>query len=762
MSGPVRRSHSARRRLARAGAGVGCALTLAAGWLARPLPEGLLDPPAGRALYDRDGAPLAAAVAPEESDWVGFEGYSPHLIDATVAGEDKRFWRHPGVDPLAIARAIRSNLRAGGVAQGGSTLTQQLAKDLLGPGPRSPERKLLELDLALRLELRHSKEELITQYLGRVSYGHNARGAARAAEVYFGKSAANLALHEAALLAALPRKPSRLDPWRNPGAARVSRDMVLDRMVRAGLASAEDVALAKTQPLSLVDPPEESRAPHYARALLSDAAPGERIPGTVDLRLQREVEDIVAQQLADLKDQNVQHAAVVVVEIETRAVLAWVGSGDWEADDGQVDGARSPRSPGSALKPFLYELALERGATLADVLPDLPSVYATTHGSWRPENYDGTWAGPVRAREALARSLNAPAVALAEQVGAASLHGRLIALGLSTLDERPAHYGLGLVLGDGEARLDELTAAYAAMADGGVYRPLRLRADAPLDPGRQVMDPRAAWLTLSALTDDDARAASFGRGSSLATPFPAAVKTGTSTGWRDNWTVGVTPEVAVGVWVGNFDGSPMDDVSGVTGAGPIWRQVMEAAMRDRPKRRFERPEGIERVEICPLSGQRAGASCPLSHRELFIEGSAPADPCGWHRPGPDGAAVVRAPAPYGAWAAERLGAHADAALLADLPAETLAGALSVRSPAHGTSWYVDPRDPAEQQALPLRAGFPSGAGELVWYVDGREVWRGPAEAPGRWVPSPGEHKVEVALEGARSAPATIWVGTSPS
>ena len=717
--------------------------------LSRPLPSGLLDAPAGTSLVDRRGDAVGQQVAPELSDWAAFADYSPLLVDATLAAEDHRFWRHPGVDPVAIVRAARNNVRARGVVEGGSTITQQLAKELLRDSERTLSRKLTEADLALRLELALSKEDILAHYLGRVRYGHNARGAMRAAEVYFDKPATNLSLQEAALLAALPRRPSTLDPWRHPAAARMARKRVLDRMAARGFVTSEEAALAAAAPLGLTELPEERLAPHYTRTMLSRGLSGDApeltIPGTLDLALQRKVEAIVAEQLAALAEEDVEHAAVVVVEIATREVLAWVGSGDFGADDGQVDGARAPRSPGSALKPFLYELALERGLTLADPLPDLPAAYTTTHGSYRPGNYDNTWAGPVRSREALARSLNAPAIYLAQQVSSASLRGRLEALGLSTLDKRSAHYGLGLALGDGEVRLDELVGAYAALADGGLYRPLRLRADAPAAPGEQVMDPRAAWLTLDALSDDQARAAAFGRHSVLDTAFPTAVKTGTSTGWRDNWTVGVSPEIAVGVWVGNFDGSEMADVSGISGAGPIWRQVMEAAHEGRPRSDFDRPDGVVSAAICPLSGMAAGPDCDGSHKEWFLEERAPEASCDWHRP--DG---LSAPSPYGDWAV-RSGLP--------LSREHSAGGLAVRSPADGTSWYLDSRQSPADQAIPLRASAGRG-GEARWFVDGVEIARGEAGAPQRWVPTPGEHRIEVAIDGERSRPARVWVGTS--
>ena len=372
-----------------------------------------------------------------------------------------------------------------------------------------------------------------------------------------------------------------------------------------------------------------------------------------------------------------------------------------------------------------------------------PGAWSTTHGAWHPENYDHGSAGPVTLRDALARSLNVPAVRLAEQVGAADLYQRLRALGLTTLDDRPDHYGLSLALGGAEVRLDELAAAYATLAAGGRYRPIRSTLDAPRTQGVQVYPATQAFQIADVLDDAAARAPAFGIDSALEPPFPMAAKTGTSTGWRDNWAIGVTPTRTVGVWVGNFDGRPMADISGVTGAGPILARVMIAAMADQPKDGFRRPPGLVRKAVCPLSGMARGEHCPDTRDEWFPKGKAERPACDWHTP--EG---LRLPTEYGAWAAENR-----------LPVRT-DGGVSIVSPTMGATYWIEADRAVDDQAIPLRVNGPSGR-EAVWEVDGTRVAVVSAPYSARWVPTPGDHDVTVLIDGVESAPIRIHVAGGP-
>ncbi|MDP2312125.1 MAG: penicillin-binding protein 1C [Pseudomonadota bacterium] len=714
---------------------------LVVGAVLRPLPTELLAPSGGTEIVDRNGVRLAYRGAPERAPGQPLElhAFGDELVRATLAAEDHRFYGHPGIDPIGSARAAWHNARASRVVEGGSTITQQLARNLVprGPGLRG---KVGEAVLALRLEAWLPKDRILAEYLSRVYYGNAAIGADAAARLYFDRPPRALSLAQAATLAAIPRRPADLDPLRFPLRVRAARDGVLRRLAARGLADDARVEEALAEPLTLRSPAPVGEAPHLVRRVFT---PVPRIRTTLDLRLQHAAEDAVRDVLADIAPHRAHHAAVIVVHNPTREVLAYVGSGDWQAADGQVDGVLAPRSPGSALKPFLYGLAVEEGATLADLVDDSPGTWTTTHGSWHPENYDEGSAGPVTLRSALARSLNVPAVRLAEQVGVADLHRRLVGLGLTTLDERPAHYGLSLALGGAEVRLDELAAAYATFASAGRWRPLRYTLDAPRTPPVRVQSPAAAFLVADALDDPDARAPAFGRDSVLEPAFPMAAKTGTSTGWRDNWAIGVTPAVTVAVWVGNFDGSPMTDISGVTGAGPILARVMATAMEGRPVESFEAPATLARRAICPLSGLARGPACPAT-RDEWLSTTVTRPSCDWH--GADG---LRVPASLSAWAGR-----------AGLPVRAGPGTVSVTAPQNGATFWLDPARAPDDQAIPLIATAPPG-GVAVWAVDGVEVATGPAPYTARWVPAAGDHQLTVTVDGVRSAPVRIWVGGGP-
>lgn len=720
---------------------MGASVVLVGGWLFRPLPETLLAPVTATEIVDRHGRLLLNRPAPERAPGrpLPLEELGADLVVATIAAEDHRFRLHPGVDPIGVVRAAANNVRAGEVVEGGSTLTQQLARNL---SPRAPGflGKLGEAGLALRLDAWLSKDEVLAEYLSRVFYGNAAIGADAAARLYFGRPPSALSLAQAATLAAIPRRPADLDPIRFPLRVRDARDRVLRRVARHGSVDAARIAEALAEPLKLVSTPPTGEAPHFVRRVWR---PEPRIRTTLDLALQKEVEATVRDVLTTLRPHRASQAAVVVVDTPTRDVLAYVGSADWRAADGQVDGVMASRSSGSSLKPFLYGLALEEGGTLADIVDDTPGTWATTHGRWQPENYDDGSAGPVTLRDALARSLNVPAVRVAERVGVADLHRRLTVLGLTTLTERPDHYGLSLALGGADVRLDELAAAYATLASGGRWRPLRLRADDPRPAPRTAARPAAAFQLFDALDDDAARAPAFGRGSALEAPFPMAAKTGTSTGWRDNWAIGVNTAITVAVWVGNFDGTPMTDISGVTGAGPILERVMAAAVRGRDPRAPAPPDTLHSRATCPVSGLLRGPACPDT-RDEWLPKSSERPVCDWH--GPEGLAV---PAQYAAWAS-RNGVRVREGV----------AAVRIASPSDGAVFWVESSRSADDQAIPLMASAPPG-GDARWEVNGVVVATVPAPFAARWVPAAGEHTIRLVVDGVAAAPVHIRVGVGP-
>jgi len=749
----------------------------------------------GVQFLDRHGVVFAERTTAARGFGMWRERHSSHVVLATLAAEDHRFSDHLGLDPLGICRAIVANIHAGRAAQGASTITQQLAR-ALWERPPGLLGKVVEAWWALRLERALSKNAILGEYLNRVYYGDHAYGIEAAARTYLDKAASELSIAEAAFLAALPRRPTALNPWRHPQRALAARDRVIDRLEYLEWISPDTATQARTQRLGLRRSKEWSHAPHLVRRLPRRSG---TVKTTLDLRIQQRVQEIATDVVATLFDQQVRQASVIVVENSSAEVLAYLGSVDWGGPEGQVDGARSRRSSGSALKPFTYWLGLERGAaaggiTLASVLADLPGSWSTTHGTWTPRNYDQNYSGPVTARAALARSLNLPAARLLDRLGAAELHRRLSDLGLDSLEERPDHYGLGLTLGNGEVRLDELAAAYLTLGSGGRYRPLVYErdTDAP-QPGKQVGDEAAAWLVLDALDDADARAPAFGVDSALEPSTPLAAKTGTSVGFRDNWAMGLTTNHTVGVWVGNFDASPMGRVSGVTGAGPILRAIIDELSSGRQER-WTRPQQLVSATICPLSGERPSGACPGVITEHFLPDTEPVDECSWHReievdsggalatgcPGASKALAIAWPAGFSAWAAEHdvvgwprrdrscvastQGNQEESSLSKDVQAqpEHEHDTVSIAWPPSGVVFHIDPRSPAEHQAVPLRANVGAGTTEVAWSMNGTEIARAKAPYSARWIPVPGEHTIGLSVAGRVVDESVVWVGGGDS
>ncbi len=799
-------------------AGLAITVTLAAWIRLGPLPHGLLDLSSvdSTVVVDRNGVPLyeARGGGGLRGETLAADALPQVLVDATLAAEDHRFLLHPGIDPIALARAMKTNVAEGRVVQGGSTLTQQAVKLLRaraaardgGPPPgRTVRTKLYEALLALRLEHRLSKREILALYLNIAPYGNQIAGAERASRAYFGVPASMLTPAQAAYLAALPQQPSRFNPWLHPDRAARRGRRVLERMRALGLIEEPRAAEAFAERLNLRREAPAFAAPHFVERVLSAVAQPFRAAGserrivtTLDAALQADVAGIIRSQRRDLDRHGAHNVAVVVLDNRRSEWLAWEGSGDYfdAAHGGAIDGAVAPRQPGSALKPFTYAVAFDTGYGPSSVLPDVPSHFPTAEAGvvYSPRNYDGRFRGPMRARLALAGSENVPAVALLSELGPPTLVRFLRRAGLTTFDKTVAHYGLGVTLGNAEVRLDELVAAYASFARGGVFiAPVglpRAKSRGVRGPGvrtetRLVSERAAFWIT-DVLSDADAREFVFGRGGSLEFPFPVAAKTGTSQGYRDNWAIGYTRDVTVGVWVGNFDRAPLRNSSGVTGAGPIFHAVMLAAARrysaetDPMEGPVFRPAQATRETICSLSGMHANAWCPSRVTE-WVAAEDDRLPCSWHHQTDEGLLVVWPPQ-YRAWAADRglLGSPkglryaspvttasvaqpfraAEGGSSAPAPvvsvAQAFRPALEIVSPPNGATYLIDPTLRREFQTLPLRAST-AGGGSIEWRIDGKPAGRAAADEPLMWPLRPGEHVVSARDGRGRTAEATIKV-----
>lgn len=562
-------------------------------------------------ITDRHGALLAELWDEGRRTWIPLSAVSQHLLDATIATEDATFYANVGIDPARIAGAALQNAQQGSVQSGASTITMQLARNLfIGPDERyreSMDRKMLEAGLAQELTTLFSKDELLEMYLNLLNYGHLAYGPEAASQVYFAKPAADLTLAEATLLAGIPQQPATLDPFKNFDAARARQRIVLDMMVRHGKLTPAQADAAFAEPIALNPDPDRRivAAPHFAhyvtqeaQALLDQeslARGGWTITTTLDLPMQTVAQDLVAARVAEFQPQfDLSNAALVALRPGSGQILAMVGSADFDdaSIDGQVNVAVSPRQPGSAIKPLLYATAFDDTLlSPASVLWDVPVTYTVSAGNvYTPVNYDHQFHGPVTARTALANSYNVPAIKLLDAVGVGRMLERSQAMGLRSLTQDANHYGLSLTLGGGEVTLLDLTTAFATLANAGAYTtptPFLAVADAqgrpvalPQAEVRQAVSPAAAFQVTDILSDNAARTPAFGVNNPLRISQPAAVKTGTTSDWRDNWTVGYTRYLVVGVWAGNSDGRPMRNTSGLTGAAPIWSGFMQAVLAD--------------------------------------------------------------------------------------------------------------------------------------------------------------------------------------
>jgi len=608
-------------------------------------------------IYARDGRTLLYELLDPlggRRTVVPFDRIPQSLKDATVAVEDAGYYNIPVVDLRGIVRALLLNYQAQEVVSGGSTITQQLVRNVLLPPEErtrvSFERKLREAILAYKVSREYSKDQILGVYLNEVYYGNQADGVEAAAEAYFGKHVWELNIPEATLIAGLPQSPTNLDPLTNPQGAKERQQVTLGLMVKYGFMTPAQARATYQAPLKFAPQTTSLVAPHfvfYIRKLLEERygpdvlyRGGLRIVTTLDLHWQAETQRIVRERIAGLRERNATNAGVIMLSPEGQ-MLAMVGSVDYndKSIDGEVNVTLAPRQPGSALKPIVYAAALQRGWTPATVLWDEPVEFKEPDGSvYAPHNYDDSWHGPQRLRMALANSLNIPAIKTLAFVGIENFVELAHRMGITTLND-PAKYGLALVLGAGEVRLLDLTNVYNTIRNGGRARdPIAIlkitnshgevleTADA--GPGRQVLGERGeqiAYLLTDILSDNVARQYIFGPGNVMELPDnrPAAAKTGTSNDWKDSWAIGYTPDVTVGVWVGNSDSSPMQEVAGVNGAGTIWRAIMDLYNQGRPVQPFARPQEINTATICADTGALAGDACPNRMDELFIAGTEP-------------------------------------------------------------------------------------------------------------------------------------------
>jgi penicillin-binding protein 1C len=711
-------------------------------------------------ILDRKGQLLYEVLSRGEGrkTYLKLEEMPDLFKKAVLAGEDSEFYNHSGVDLGAIARALFYNYLEQKVTSGASTITQQLVRNLLGTNrERNLQEKLLETVYAIRLSNAYSKDQILEEYLNTVYFGNLSYGVSEAARNYFGKNPADLDLAEISILAGLPKAPSAYNPLVNFEKSKKRQKYILDRMLEQGFISSEDEEEAFSRKLKFKSGKTAIEAPHFVHHVLAELEDrygedfvygGLTVRTTLDLDLQKRAERIINFQLDKLKDKHVTNAALLSSTVPDGQILVWVGSRDYFDDsiDGQVDIINAPRQPGSALKPFLYLLALEKGWTLATIIEDLPVKIKTTGGVYAPLNYDLDFHGPVRLREALANSFNIPAVKTQEKVGTSAFLNFLRLLGLNTLDQQPEYYGLALTLGGGEIRLADLANAYFTLANYGRQKPFNdLLSIEGSDgktiykwtpaPGRNLLGPfgqQNAWLIINTLSDPDARLKSFGEGNVLELSVPAAAKTGTTRNFRDNWTFGFTPNLLTAVWVGNSDATPMENISGIDGAGPIWHDFMAYYIEQNQGRpaagnqNFTRPSGLLEQPVCAVSGLAVSENCQESLTEWFVKGTEPKQQdyfwqkyncnagAGANTSVGTGTAAastaapryfINYPFPYAGWAKERgYLPPPECQLLPGQVSPPAAGqgSLQIISPLDGDSFQINSNLPLTSQKIPLK------------------------------------------------------------
>ncbi|MEH2331579.1 penicillin-binding protein 1C [Nostoc sp.] len=693
---------------------------------------------------DRNGLPLGTLLTrdQEHTSVVPLNQVSPHFTQAILAAEDSSFYHHGALDMKAVIRASKEAIHARRIVSGASTITMQLAR-MLDPVPRSFSGKLSEIWLSWRLAAGMNKDEILSAYINRLPMGGNIYGVEAAARTYFSIPASELNLAQASLLAAIPNNPTYFNPYEHWERLKQRQKYVLNRMVQekyisgamAAPTSATNAARTHTEKVVF-----QSRqggiiaAPHFLFWLANqfDKTQTEQnfpILTTINRPLQQFVEAQVQQVISSLAANNVHDAAALVIDNHTGEVLAYVGSPDYfnQAKLGRNDGVQALRQPGSTLKPFVYELALEKGLIRPNtILADVPAHYAIPGAKlYSPTDYTERFLGPVRVRIALANSLNVPAVRVLEKVGVETFLERLHQLGFEHLNQTPEHYGLGLTLGSGEVSLWELARAYLTIARQGDATPLvSTFSNSPIQnrstersrsPKSEIQNPTIWQLITNILSDSHARATAFGVDSVLNLPFSVAVKTGTSSNFRDTWTVGFTTDYTVATWVGNFTGEPMRQVSGVTGAAPLWNRIMLHLHEHQEPAGFPSPEGLVQLPVCAVSGLRPTPDCTSVVQEYFY----PEDKSNYEREN-----QFNLPPEYDEWLAKQQQSNFTSTN------------LRILSPHHGDLFLLYPGEEAKQKLEFKLAGNKSAPVE--WWLNGEKLDINSANSlfwnlrPGKW------------------------------
>lgn len=602
----------------------------------------------GVTLLDQSGKTFYEFYNARSDTYVNLSSVSGSVKQAALASEDKDFYKHSGFSVKGIVNAVYQNIRPNGLNNGGSTITQQLVKNSLLSEKRSLVRKYQEIVLSVEIERRYTKDEILEMYLNSVYFGEGAFGIEDASMTYFGIPASQLDLAQASLLIGLLPAPSAYSPISgSPEKAEIRQDYVLSQMVKLNMISSDQNKLADDEPLAFskntVD--ENFKAPHFALMVKDElikkygeekiARSGYQVMTSINLDWQLKAEQAVTKQVNSLSRSKVSNGAAVVIDPSSGEIRALVGSHNWDDENnGKLNMASAKRQPGSSFKPIVYATGIEnKDFSAASIWKDEATDFG---GGYSPKNYDLRFHGDVTTRQSLANSYNVPAVEALQKASIKKVTETAKELGLTTLDDADS-YGLSLALGSGQAKLTEMTNAFATLANQGKYNQLTTITSITNKENRniykhkpknkQVISSQTSYIMSSMMSDSVARGPTFGSSLNLYGNRPAAVKTGTTENYRDAWTIGYTPELAVGVWIGNNDNSPMSSIAGSSGAAPIWRNVMNGILAGTKQSKFEQPSGLSVRSICRASGALAINAGPGTINEYFIPGTLPTKTC---------------------------------------------------------------------------------------------------------------------------------------
>ena len=723
-----------------------------------------LYPQSNKIYKDRNGKILrwVPDSRGERHIWTPLEKIPSYVQEAFISAEDQRFYRHPGVDFLAIIRAAKSNLMEGKIVSGASTITQQLSR-LTYPRKRTYYDKFIELLRSLRIEGLLNKKQILELYLNKAPMGNNLIGIQAGAKVYFGKALSRVTHSEAALLASLPKAPGKLNPYgKNMSSLLGRKNWVLQKMHSNGYINSKILNLSvKDRPL-LKAKTFPFGSPHFVNHVLESSANHKT---TIDLYLQRRVEQILKSHQFRLKRKAAHQASVVILDNKNSEILSLAGSIEYsKRHQGFNDGARALRSPGSTLKPFLFAQVLEEGLNTSTVLEDIEKKYKSPQGIYRPVNFNKKSYGPVSLRNSLGNSLNQTAVSLLNTIGYSSFYKKLQSMDLINFPSRgPEHYGLGMVIGNPEVTLVQLASAYAVFARGGLFLPAKYIIDGKTEKEIRIFSEEASYILTDMLSDPSARDITFGDFFSQKLPFKVALKTGTSTNYRDSWIVAYTAKHTVAIWVGNFNGQPTIGLSGAEGSGPILFDILNELYPNDSPSLLNKPAGVISREVCSYSGMKPNKFCPHVKRELFIDGKEPKEFCNYHN---DSEGTHDLPPRFAIWLHKkyRKGVEGNYRLagfsknlehvfqIADKLSidgtkkhQPVNSSIEITNPINGEIFIMDRKE--ERYEIELNAFSSMPIKEIIWYLNGKEYERVRPPYQTKWHFSRGIHTITATSPG---------------